>query len=88
MVHIEHDGIVFHLSNLSEDRLALRALPGEFRPYFPRVFGNPVLIDFLLARGIYVAPSQFECMFPSLAHGDDEIDRTIDAVRSFHEATD
>src|SRR5437016_8492871 len=52
MVHIEHDGIVFHLSNLSEDRLALWALPGAFRPYFPRVFGNPVLIDFLLARGI------------------------------------
>ena len=29
----------------------------------------------LLDRGIYVAPSQYECLFPSLAHGDDEIDR-------------
>ena len=46
------------------------------------------LFRHLLRKGIYVAPSQFECMFPSLAHGDDEIDRTIDAVRSFHEATD
>jgi glutamate-1-semialdehyde 2,1-aminomutase len=34
----------------------------------------------LLERGIYVAPSQYECMFPSLAHGDEEIDATIEAV--------
>ena len=34
----------------------------------------------LLERGIYVAPSQYECLFPSLAHGDDEIDATIEAV--------
>ena len=25
----------------------------------------------LLERGVYVAPSQYECLFPSLAHGDD-----------------
>ena len=37
----------------------------------------------LLARGIYVAPSQFEAMFLSLAHGDEEIDRTIEAVGDF-----
>ncbi|HEY8646633.1 MAG TPA: glutamate-1-semialdehyde 2,1-aminomutase [Gaiellaceae bacterium] len=35
----------------------------------------------LLERGIYVAPSQYECLFPSLAHGDDEIDATIEAAR-------
>jgi len=34
----------------------------------------------LLERGIYVAPSQYECMFPSLAHGDEEIDATVEAV--------
>jgi len=44
------------------------------------------LFRHLLARGVYVAPSQFEAMFVSLAHGDDEIDRTIDAVRAFFEA--
>ena len=33
----------------------------------------------LLANGIYVAPSQFEAMFVSLAHTDDDIDRTIAA---------
>jgi glutamate-1-semialdehyde 2,1-aminomutase len=41
------------------------------------------LFRHLLERGIYVAPSQFEAMFPSLAHGDEEIDRTIEAVGDF-----
>jgi glutamate-1-semialdehyde 2,1-aminomutase len=41
------------------------------------------LFRHLLARGVYVAPSQFEAMFVSLAHGDDEIDRTIQAVADF-----
>ena len=34
----------------------------------------------LLSRGIYIAPSQFESMFVSLAHSDDDIDRTVEAV--------
>lgn len=37
------------------------------------------LFRHLLERGIYVAPSQYECMFLSLAHGDEEIDATIEA---------
>jgi glutamate-1-semialdehyde 2,1-aminomutase len=37
----------------------------------------------LLSRGVYVAPSQFEAMFVSLAHDDDTIDRTIEAVADF-----
>jgi glutamate-1-semialdehyde 2,1-aminomutase len=41
------------------------------------------LFRHLLARGVYVAPSQFEAMFVSLAHGDEEIDRTIQAVADF-----
>ena len=41
------------------------------------------LFRHLLARGIYVAPSQFEAMFLSLAHGDEEIDRTVEAVGEF-----
>jgi glutamate-1-semialdehyde 2,1-aminomutase len=41
------------------------------------------LFRHLLARGIYVAPSQFEAMFLSLAHGHEEIDRTIDAIAEF-----
>jgi glutamate-1-semialdehyde 2,1-aminomutase len=38
------------------------------------------LFRHLLERGIYIAPSQFEAMFVSLAHRDEEIDRTIQAV--------
>jgi glutamate-1-semialdehyde 2,1-aminomutase len=34
----------------------------------------------LLERGIYFPPSQFESMFVSLAHSDDDIDRTIAVV--------
>jgi glutamate-1-semialdehyde 2,1-aminomutase len=34
----------------------------------------------LLARGIYVAPSQFEAMFVSLAHSEEDVDRTVEAV--------
>ena len=41
------------------------------------------LFRHLLESGIYVAPSQFEAMFVSLAHSDDDIDRTIAAVRAF-----
>ena len=41
------------------------------------------LFRHLLERGVYVAPSQFECMFVSLAHGAEEIDRTIEAVGDF-----
>jgi glutamate-1-semialdehyde 2,1-aminomutase len=41
------------------------------------------LFRHLLARGIFVAPSQFEAMFLSLAHDHEEIDRTIEAVGDF-----
>jgi glutamate-1-semialdehyde 2,1-aminomutase len=37
----------------------------------------------MLERGIYVPPSQFEAMFVSLAHGDEEIDRTVEAAAEF-----
>jgi glutamate-1-semialdehyde 2,1-aminomutase len=39
----------------------------------------------LLDAGVYVAPSPYECLFPSLAHGDEEIDRTIHAISDFFE---
>jgi glutamate-1-semialdehyde 2,1-aminomutase len=34
----------------------------------------------MLEKGIYLAPSQFEACFMSLAHSDDDIDRTITAA--------
>ncbi len=36
----------------------------------------------LLEAGIYTAPSQFEAMFVSAAHSDEDIERTIDAIRA------
>jgi glutamate-1-semialdehyde 2,1-aminomutase len=34
----------------------------------------------MLDRGIYLPPSSFEAWFPSLVHGDEQIDRTIEAA--------
>ena len=42
------------------------------------------LFRHLLDRGIYIAPSQYEALFLSLVHGDEEIDRTIEAVGELH----
>src|SRR4029077_17392233 len=41
------------------------------------------LFRHLLGNGIYVAPSQFEALFPSTAHGEEEIERTTLAVETF-----
>jgi glutamate-1-semialdehyde 2,1-aminomutase len=38
------------------------------------------LFRHLLTRGVYVAPSQYEAWFVSTAHGDVEIERTVEAV--------
>jgi glutamate-1-semialdehyde 2,1-aminomutase len=43
----------------------------------------PALFRHLLERGIYLAPSQNEAMFLSTAHGEDQIDRTVEAVADF-----
>ena len=41
-----------------------------------------------LERGLYLAPSQYECMFPSLAHGEGDIEETLrihfDALKAVH----
>ncbi|SHJ28163.1 glutamate-1-semialdehyde 2,1-aminomutase [Fibrobacter sp. UWP2] len=36
----------------------------------------------MLDRGIYLAPSQFEAVFVSAAHTDEDIDRTLEAAKS------
>ena len=38
---------------------------------------------YLLERGIYVAPSQFEAMFLSDAHSKEDLERTIDVMRAY-----
>jgi glutamate-1-semialdehyde 2,1-aminomutase len=35
----------------------------------------------MLDRGIYLPPSQFEAWFPSLAHGDEHVERTLAEAR-------
>ena len=39
------------------------------------------LFRHLLERGVYIAPSQFEAMFVSTAHGPAEVERTVEAAR-------
>jgi glutamate-1-semialdehyde 2,1-aminomutase len=41
------------------------------------------LFRHLLERGIYLPPSQFEALFPSTAHGEEEIEQTASAVEGF-----
>ncbi len=41
------------------------------------------LFRHLLEQGVYFPPSQFEALFPSTAHGEDEIERTVSALESF-----
>ena len=73
--------------------LQVQSVPGLLTPFFSRVpvtdYAGAAACDTtgygawcrgLLARGIYPPPSQFEAWFPSLAHGDDEIERTLDAA--------
>jgi glutamate-1-semialdehyde 2,1-aminomutase len=35
----------------------------------------------MLEQGIYLPPSQFEALFVSLAHGDKELQKTVNAAR-------
>jgi glutamate-1-semialdehyde 2,1-aminomutase len=44
------------------------------------------LFHFLLDRGVYLAPSQFEAGFISTAHSEADIEETVDAMKEFFEA--
>jgi glutamate-1-semialdehyde 2,1-aminomutase len=41
------------------------------------------LFRHVLGAGVYLPPSQFECLFPSTAHTDEDVDRTVASVGSF-----
>jgi glutamate-1-semialdehyde 2,1-aminomutase len=41
---------------------------------------------FLLERGVYLAPSQFEAGFVSAAHSEEDIQATVAVAREFFEA--
>ena len=67
-------------------KLGFKLVPGS-HPIIPVMLGDAKLAttmaDRLLEEGIYVAPSQHEAMFLSLAHRDEEIERTVEAVADF-----
>ena len=48
-------------------------------------FGNRYaeFFNYLLERGIYIAPSQYEALFLSDAHTEEDIDKTINVIQSF-----
>jgi glutamate-1-semialdehyde 2,1-aminomutase len=73
--------------------LAVRAVPGLVTPFFrseaPQNYAEAQATDqvaygafcrALLERGVYPPPSQFEAWFPSTAHTDADIDRTVEAA--------
>jgi glutamate-1-semialdehyde 2,1-aminomutase len=35
----------------------------------------------MLDRGVYLPPSQYEAWFPSLAHDEEHVERTLEAAR-------
>jgi glutamate-1-semialdehyde 2,1-aminomutase len=70
--------------------LTLFCLEGAVRDYEDATradtarFGS--LFRHLVGAGVYLPPSQFECLFVSTAHGEAEVSATVDAVRAFFEA--
>jgi glutamate-1-semialdehyde 2,1-aminomutase len=73
--------------------LQVQAVPGLLTPFFSERpvsnYDDASSCDLsaygawcreLLARGVYAPPSQFEAWFPSLAHSDDDVERTVRAA--------
>jgi glutamate-1-semialdehyde 2,1-aminomutase len=65
-------GFFFHPGPVRNFEDARKAAAGRYRAFFTS----------MLERGIYLAPSPFECGFLSLSHGDAEIEATLDAARA------
>jgi glutamate-1-semialdehyde 2,1-aminomutase len=64
------DGLFFSETEVCDYDDAKAADADRFRRFFHG----------MLDRGVFLAPSPFESMFPSLAHTDADIDRTIAAA--------
>jgi glutamate-1-semialdehyde 2,1-aminomutase len=77
----------------------VQSVPGLLTPFFTDVpvrrYADASACDLdaygawcreLLARGVYPPASQFEAWFPSLAHSDEHLERTIDAAGEAFEA--
>jgi len=89
------DRLAGGLRDLSRDRpLQVAAVPGLLTLFFSAEpvsdFAGASACDTeahaafcraMLERGVYLPPSQFEAWFPSLAHTDAHVERTIEAAR-------
>lgn len=64
-------GIFFSASEVVDYDGAAAANQAQFKKFFAS----------MLEQGIYLAPSQFETLFMSAAHSDEDIARTIDAAK-------
>jgi glutamate-1-semialdehyde 2,1-aminomutase len=64
-------GFFFHAGPVRSYAEAQKADANAFRSFFHA----------MLERGVYLAPSPFEAGFLTLAHGDAELDRTLEAAR-------
>ena len=72
--HVGSIGSVFFSPDPVYDYASAKACDTEqFAHYF----------RFMLERGIYLAPSQFEAMFISTAHDDAALEETLDAAKAF-----
>ena len=63
-------GFFFHPGPVTRFEEVLRQREDRFRAFFAS----------MLDAGVYLAPSPYECGFVSLAHGDAEIEQTLDAA--------
>lgn len=66
-------GVFFTSKQVNDYETAVSANTGRYAAYF----------RYMLAQGIYLAPSQFEAMFVSAAHTEADIQKTCDAVTAF-----
>ena len=73
---LKKDGIRVRLDLPPE--LSLEAVPGQLQQVFLNLILNAR--HAMLERGVYLAPAQFECMFASLAHTDEDVAATVAAA--------
>ena len=64
-------GFFFHAGIVMDFEGAKAAHEGRFRRFFST----------MLAQGVYLAPSPYECGFASLAHRPSDVDATLEAAR-------
>ncbi|MBQ4363259.1 MAG: glutamate-1-semialdehyde 2,1-aminomutase [Oscillospiraceae bacterium] len=65
--------VFFTDKNVTDQNTALTCDTEKYARFF----------NYLLESGIYTAPSQFEAMFISAAHSDEDIERTADVIRNY-----